>query len=244
MHQEEDELNFVLDGAGTYVVNGHSRPVKKNDILYIQHDVLHSCFSSSQNLLDILSINFRCPEYLPGISCCTQNAGSYSEYVRQSFIAIYQLGQKRTEDAEGIAQGILHSLLLLLHPFFSKNEAFYSENPSKSCANEIQQYISEHYAEPISLASLADRFHISASHVSYVFSRSFGISPINYLIDVRFYRAKEMITSSSLTLAQIAERVGYTNYNHFNQLFYKRHGITPAEFREKNLNREVLPTSE
>ena len=99
---------------------------------------------------------------------------------------------------------------------------------------DILEYLDTHQADHITLDSLAKRFNVSASHLNRTFNRAFHTSPINYLIDARVTFATEYLLKSNYSVAKIAELCGYDNPAHFTNMFTKRIGCTPAEYRERN----------
>jgi transcriptional regulator GlxA family with amidase domain len=68
------------------------------------------------------------------------------------------------------------------------------------------------------------------------FKEHFGISPQQYVIDIRIQRAKQLLVEGSLSLSLIAESCGVTNQYHFSRLFKERTGLAPSEYRNKNLS--------
>ena len=110
---------------------------------------------------------------------------------------------------------------------------------------ELQQffhslkYIEQNNSQKITLESLAKRFNVSPSHLSRIFTNAYHMSPINYLIYSRITYATEYLLKTNYSVAEIAELVGYDNPTHFTNLFVKRIGCTPTEFRECN---KKLPT--
>ncbi len=59
-----------------------------------------------------------------------------------------------------------------------------------------------------------------------------GMSPIDFLRDLRIKRACEMITSSKLTISEISAAVGFNDQRYFSRVFKKETGMTPSEYRE------------
>ena len=81
--------------------------------------------------------------------------------------------------------------------------------------------------------TLAQRFHISPSHISHEMQRLCHVSPIGYLIDRRIRQAQWELASTQLSLKDVALHVGYDNPAHFSHLFFERVGMKPLEFRRK-----------
>lgn len=97
---------------------------------------------------------------------------------------------------------------------------------------QIQTYIDTNYATEITLNSLSKKFNISKYHMSRLFKKYIGKSPIDYLILTRINRAKSLLMDSERPISEIAELVGITNTNNFLYLFKSKEGLTPSEFRK------------
>ena len=90
----------------------------------------------------------------------------------------------------------------------------------KDTAEKIADYLEEHYADKISLDQIAENMYLSPFYISKIFKSEIGESPIHYLIRVRMEKAKAILESgSSLSIAEIAERVGYEDAYHFCTFF-------------------------
>lgn len=102
---------------------------------------------------------------------------------------------------------------------------------NKKLLLQVQQYLTEHYAQEISLEVVADLLDFSPFYLSKLFKNSFGISFIDYLTELRLAAAKELLADPSLSAKEIGERVGYPNSNYFTKMFKKKTGLTPIEYR-------------
>lgn len=103
-------------------------------------------------------------------------------------------------------------------------------------AVKIQEYLAEHYAQRITLETLAAQQNISISQLKRIFKEHTGDSVIPYLTALRVKEAKRLIQESSLNFSQIAVAVGYDNIYYFSSVFKKHTGMTLTEY-SKSLRR-------
>jgi AraC-like DNA-binding protein len=96
---------------------------------------------------------------------------------------------------------------------------------------EVLAYMNEHLDEPLTLESLAARAHLNPTYFSDLFSETLGLRPIDYLNRRRVERAQMMLLTTSLTVKQIAARVGFTGSAYFCRVFKKYCGHTPSAYR-------------
>lgn len=94
----------------------------------------------------------------------------------------------------------------------------------------LLEYIEEHYAQDIGLVELADQVEMNPAYLSILFKEEVGMSYIKYLTRVRMDAAKELL-KEGLKVADVSERVGYSNYRYFCDIFKKQVGITPSEYK-------------
>lgn len=95
-------------------------------------------------------------------------------------------------------------------------------------------YIENHPTENISMKEMAMLCHLSESYFSRLFSKEMGETFGNYISRLRIDRSKEPLRGSSLTVTQIAKKVGYSDTGHYIRLFKRFEGVTPTIYRQYN----------
>lgn len=97
----------------------------------------------------------------------------------------------------------------------------------------IEQYVCNHYAEPITLSDVATKFHMNTGYFCQYFKKNKGINYIQFINQIRIDKAKELLLQTSLSTEQISEQVGIVNVNYFFRLFKKNTGMTVGEYRKQ-----------
>ena len=82
-----------------------------------------------------------------------------------------------------------------------------------------------------SIEGLAQQLIMSKSHFEHTYKKIFGISPMNEVINSRIENAKFILTSTDISVKQIAEMCGYKSDIHFMRQFKSRLGVTPSVYR-------------
>jgi two-component system response regulator YesN len=107
---------------------------------------------------------------------------------------------------------------------------------------DFKDYVARHYGErALSVQTIAASLSISASYLSKLVKRYLDRSVVDYLIDYRMERAKELLTTSDLLTYEIAEATGYPDAQYFSTTFKRHIGVTPTEFRTQR--RGKTPTA-
>lgn len=96
----------------------------------------------------------------------------------------------------------------------------------------LTDHLKRHYMHPISLGEAARIACMSESHLSYLFKKETGHSFVEYMTGLRIERASELLRSTDLTRAEIAQQVGYENINYFSRAFKKVTGVSPTQYKE------------
>lgn len=103
---------------------------------------------------------------------------------------------------------------------------------SASAINRAVRYIEEHFAEPLSLQQVASHIHLNAAYFSHLFKKETGRSFVQFLIDLRMERAKQLLSNTDMNVTEVSGVVGYDLPNYFAKLFKQATGCSPKEYRK------------
>jgi AraC family transcriptional regulator len=96
----------------------------------------------------------------------------------------------------------------------------------------LQDYIEDHLAEDLAIATLAALIPMSQFHFARAFKAATGEPPHRYIMQRRIERAKILLSVKQLSVAEVSYQTGFSNQSHFTAQFRKAIGITPKQFRE------------
>lgn len=102
-------------------------------------------------------------------------------------------------------------------------------------------YIDDHPDRAISLQELTGAAGLSRFHFSRVFKQHLGLSPARYVERARIEQAKILIVGAGMSLAHVAQAVGFADQSHFSRRFRFHEGRTPAQFAREQA-RGILPS--
>ena len=91
----------------------------------------------------------------------------------------------------------------------------------------VLRYMHTHYAENRDVAFFAAMCHQSAGRFAHAFKESTGVSPKHYMLGVKMDVAAQLLSTTTLSVAEIAEAVGVEDVNYFSRLFKRFTGRTP-----------------
>lgn len=107
------------------------------------------------------------------------------------------------------------------------------ENERKIDAR-MEEYISAHLADPLSVASLCAEFHLSHSEIYAIFKEYFGSTVAEYIKLRRLERACALLKETSLPVSHVARVCGIGDYNYFSKVFRRAYGKSPRAYRKDN----------
>lgn len=233
------ELFYVLHGEGVFYIEREKVPVKTDDLIIINPNVEHTEKTFPNNPMEYIvfgveGLAFSFPEH-------DQAYGrGYSFYSygsdKNQFINFAQLMMHEFQDKKPGFEKVCHGLLEVLLVYISRKQklSVISESSfqlSKECAI-AKRYIDTNYAQDITLDSLADLTHINKFYLAHSFTECIGQSPISYLTERRLAACKELLSSSNLSVTQIANSAGFSSQSYFSQIFNKKVGMSPRQYRK------------
>ncbi len=101
------------------------------------------------------------------------------------------------------------------------------------CGRVLQMIDKEYMDETLTLQSVSDRLHVSASYLGPNIKKNAGDTFINLLIRKRMAVALNLLQSSDSRIAEIARRCGYSDQSYFGYCFKKFYGVSPAKMRQE-----------
>ena len=96
-----------------------------------------------------------------------------------------------------------------------------------------KEYLDENYDRGVTVAETAAYVFLSQGYFTRAFRDEFGISPMNYLMQIRIEAACRLLTKKEIKVSGIATSVGFSSPQRFNVAFRKQKGMTPMEYRHK-----------
>jgi AraC-like DNA-binding protein len=135
--------------------------------------------------------------------------------------------------AEKHTQNPAENLLLDVYQKFLKHRS----NKVPDWAKELKAIIQDHIDTNLSLSLkvISENLNVHPSYLSREFSKYFDdLSFGDYIRKLRIEKATTLLTGSQYSLAEIAYLTGFSDQSHFNRIFKKNIGTTPAQYRRKN----------
>ncbi|EEI85233.1 transcriptional regulator, AraC family [Anaerococcus lactolyticus ATCC 51172] len=136
--------------------------------------------------------------------------------------------------ARSLANATATTLVINLLRKYRKDITIKRDKKVNRQIDYIKSYIDSNYSEDIKLEDLSAMAYMNKFHLISEFKQSYRITPIEYLILKRIEIAKSLLISTNHSMEEISAMVGFNSQSYFNQVFKKKAGQTPSQFRRKH----------
>lgn len=230
-------LIAVIEGEGTFHQGGQTYALRPNDIYCLFPQVTHEYYTSEQALLRKAFFAFDGKHALQlleriGLTPYSPHMrGGLTSEALQAMEGFFELVTNKERPHSDLARlSVFHRIfdVLTVPPSGPKAHAA----SSGTWLQQAKDYIEIHYADGISIESVADYIGIERTHLSKSFHRAFGQSPMKYVQQLRMNEAVLLMKQTDYKLSEIALSVGYPDLFSFSKAFKKQMGIAPAIYRK------------
>lgn len=98
---------------------------------------------------------------------------------------------------------------------------------------KVMAYVKDNMQKEVTIENLASMACVTKAHLGRLFRESLGCSPIQYVLRTRIQCAQRLLVTTSSSIGDIAQEVGFNDTSYFIRLFKQKIGFTPQEYREQ-----------
>ena len=238
-HPDFTEVLLMEEGSARFLIGETTYEVQAGDLLVFNSGVVHdelsdtafgsSCIAVGGLRLPGLRENALVPDDAPAV----YHTGEELTDLRALYQIIYRYLSEDRPDCEVFCHRLMLALLDRVLTISGSASLRVPSTPEPaSLGKQVQDYIDAHFSEPLTLQQLGEALHASPYYLAHAFKEASGYSPRQYLLRRRIGEAQNLLISTDLPIARIAEMVGYDTQNYFDQQFSKHTGMPPRKFRQ------------
>lgn len=256
------ETIYIQSGSLLITVNGVQSVLQQNDICIIDAGCVHyfegienqSCIyfrgivdESLFCSLDSIVAKYIIPvfhSFHPNIEIITSDS-PYNKKLKKIFQLIYSLAQNKPPAYELYIISAFHKYLALICEALKDSFFIASKLDSKTdiSMREMLSYIHSNYSKPIRIEDLCVAGIVSRNQCFQLFTKYTGDTPANFIVKYRLMMAQKYLSSSALSISEIATICGFTHQSHFTNHFTKQYGLTPLQYRKRK-HRHITKTTD
>lgn len=235
------ELEFILSGNGTQIINGNSYEMRRGEIHVLRPMDIHKFNWTDPTRLYLIQFhnNHISDKLLNRLLAITDDPIAYLDdddcKLCESLCA--SLDKLKDRDEPSALDRIKRMTDLILSIFLSTAESSQKQlaHPQQELTlmSSIIKYIRENYRQPITADSLAKHFGFNTVYFRRLFHENFDFSISDYLKLLRLNYAKNMLISSEAKIFNIMIDSGYSSNATFSRDFREKYGCTPSELRNE-----------
>ncbi|WP_339146072.1 MULTISPECIES: AraC family transcriptional regulator [unclassified Sutcliffiella] len=227
-----DTLVYVTEGKVHYQVEDRLMQMTKGDLLFIPSMYIRSWKNDKNEGHRKYTVVFEKRE--TAYQNFIENEivlfkPRKSAYYEQRLTFLNEQWLSKRVFHEELSQNILLELLIMI----AQEKAEWHTSPVKeSSVRDMQEYILQHYRRNITIEELATLIGVTPNYVTVLFKEVIGITPIQYLHQTRINNAWNLISTTKMTIKEIADHLGYCDQSYFNRMFKKWMGIPPSQVKK------------
>lgn len=234
-------LIFIYEGKGVFSNGKEKIQVGEGDLVYFPIGGVKKMYTDDNNPLKMYTVNFAAAyPYIENDEWKIKEAQfdfafvkNVTEVKRHMFMNLFERLCRLYLSGEDMQKFKLKETMieiLELTELCNENKMVNYSNRIK--VNKAVKYISDHFEDKITLEKLANEAGMSSSHFSAVFRDLIGKSPIDYLLNVRITKAKQLLCDG-ISVTKVSELTGFSDIYYFSNVFKKTEGESPAEFKRR-----------
>jgi AraC-like DNA-binding protein len=248
------EITYILKGTGSYIAGEKKYFINEGDIIVVNNIDLHTWLADHNTSMYLVSIFFL-PDllYKPGgndyeldfLSIFFNRGKNFTPRISNSEITkkvsklistIHFNLNKKDKYFKIKSKALLEELIIFLLDYFKENISYSREIYDQHYKEivkirDVFALLNNNFNRNITLGEAAKVVSLSPQHFCKVFKKVTGITFKEYLIKLRIDKSKELMLEDSLSVTDIAYRVGFESLSYFYKAFRKFTKINPTEFR-------------
>lgn len=230
IHNDRPSHGIALHLAGKkhyQFSDGKIFPIENGDLIFLPKGSSYIVDAETNGECYAINFNVESDESMTPFSLSVKNLPQLAEWFRRAEIA----WRKKETGYYETCLSLLYSILSEL-----KKQRFAGYVPVNAMVllAKATDYIADHYTkEPIRIPDLAALCGVSEVYLRRLFHTVHGVSPIQYVNDLKIERARELIASGFYSMTEIAVLSGFNDYAYFSREFKKKVGTSPTEYAQR-----------
>ena len=209
-------LSFRVCGTGAFEIGTKRIITKQGDVLFLPANTPYKVeYSVSESIV----VHFDQCNYSEAENICPGNSSKID--LRFEHLLEVWNKQRSINQAKSIIYDILDKMS-------NDQKMSISDTAVANCV----RYIDAHFCDPkVDIETVCDVAFISVSSLQRAFAKHFGMSPKQYLIQLRMNQALELLTENELSVKEISFACGFTDEKYFSRAFKKKYGYSPSQLK-------------
>ncbi len=247
MHNHEfHEIVFISKGNANHYINGKIFPITTGDLYFIRNTDIHTYSDFVGETFEYYTLLFE-KSILSEMTSFFGMEELQTELLSRQMPPKVQLSKAESE----ITLQRFSEIFLLMHSDIAKfkigsrlliselfSNYFASEKKNSDTIPLWLEYACKKMSHPKNFINGTERFFElcgrKREHCTRTMKKHMGITPNDYILDLRMKYAASLLSSGDMTVSEVACECGYNSLPHFYTLFRKCYGISPGDYKNQN----------
>lgn len=236
------EVLYIYEGMMEVLIGQHTYQLFAGDFMVINTAVVHATRTYETSRIQLLQIPYSflvnaIPDY-DDIQFVFSDHTAFGQ-IREVLLSMGTLYTQKPQGYTLRFSSLLYEFLFILVSHFKVALSSTAKIQSRKNLDRLApviHYVQEHYAETVSLQKAAELAALNPEYFCRFFHRNMGTTFVSYLNSVRLTHVCQDLKNTDLTIGDILEQNGVTNYKLFMRTFKQIYGCTPKDFRRQNIS--------
>ena len=224
------EIELIISGSGSYIIDGVCRKIEKNMLFFMTPVNFHRVITDGADVITLMFMGEVCDKNMlfrlssafdcDSVALCDADA----EYLAA---IMHELNIASSQNDDEYSFHLLNSILGKLCRLTNSHR-----HGHLSKVQTAMLFIRNNFRNNIGLNDIAHAAGVTPSYMSSIFLKDCGVNFKDYLSSIRFDYAKKMLEFSDMTVTDICFESGFNDYANFERSFKAKFGISPREYRK------------
>jgi len=227
------EIVYYIDGTGVSKIEEKEYDYSEHTFCIIPPNTTHSEWTISE--ANLLYIGFNYDGQLGVLP-----SGLFEDDENDTIYDILVKMQEELRD-QSLHYDVMLSFLqrlLVVNLLRWTNKTVIVSKRSRDCMDYVFNFINSNFGAPIGLENLANSIGYSYHHFRHIFKDTYGVSPKQYILNVRMTHAKLFLQQGDLSVKAVAQMCGFKSVSQFIAAFKRHTGLSPLSYKKAVRNFE------
>lgn len=232
----EFQVNYITHGQGIYETESGRFQIKPGSLMVTRPGVWHRYRPDKKSgwTENFIGFDGSIPREIfsqgrPWSERVVHHMGNREEFI-DTYHNIFEIIQEEQPGFQQVASGMIMKLLGLMVSL--EKQRNFSGKRMEKVIREVCFEIRENIGKEIDFKSYAEENNIGYSYFRKMFKQYTGIAPVQYQLDLKIRRAREMLVATDKTIKEIAFELGFQSIHYFSRIFKKKTGMAPSDIRK------------
>ena len=231
------EVELILSGSGSYIIDGVTRNIERNMLFFMTPQDFHKVITDASEVITLMFMPEACDiDILFNLSSVFDAGGVLLSVadVRYFEAIMRELNVASCENDDEYSFYLLNSIL---GKMCRLKNSYKQSRISK--AKKAMLYVQNNFRNNITLDDVACFVDLAPSYLSSLFLKECGINFKDYLGSIRYDYVKRLLEYSNMTVTDICYESGFCDYANFERNFKKRFCISPTDYRKSKVGKII-----